>query len=344
MNFRSDTTAPAHPDLLAALSAANTGFAPSYGADPVSARVKARLREIFETDLEVLFTVSGTASNALALSILASPDSMILCHDEAHIQRDERGAPEFFTNGAKLLPLHGDHAKIDPAGLSATLAEWPADFVHGTPPQVLSISQLNESGGAYSLDELDALIEPAKVAGLKIHMDGARFTNALVSLGCSPAQMSWKRGVDVLCLGATKNAALAAEAVILFPSAMERFAALQARQKRAGHMLPKMRYVAAQFDAWLGDGSADGLWLDLARTANAAGKRLADGLAALPGCELAHPCDGNEVFVRLSPDVMDRLNAAEAGFYAWPDGSARFVASWCTTDAEIEAVLKAARG
>lgn len=340
MNFLSDTTAPAHPDLLAALSAANEGFASSYGADPVSARVKDRLRTLFETDLEVLFAVAGTASNALALSVLAQPDSIILCHDEAHIQRDERGAPEFFTGGAKLLPLHGDHAKIDPAGLQATLGEWPADFVHATPPEVLSISQLNESGGAYTLDELDALIAPARQAGLKIHMDGARFSNAVAALECTPAEMSWKRGVDVLCLGATKNGALAAEAVILFPSAMERFKRLQARQKRAGHMLPKMRDVAAQFDAWLNDG----LWLDLAHRANTAGRRLADGLSGLPGCELAHPCDGNEVFVRLSPEVVERLRAAGAGFYAWPDGSARFVASWCTTDAEIAAVLGAARG
>ncbi len=340
MNFLSDTTAPAHPDLIAALAAANDGFAPSYGADAVSARAKARLQELFETDLEVLFATAGTASNALALSVLAAPDSIILCHDEAHIQRDERGAPEFFTGGAKLLPLPGEHAKISPDALTRALAEWPEDFVHATPPQVLSVSQLNESGGAYTLDELDALIGPAKQAGLKIHMDGARFSNALAALGCSPAEMSWKRGVDVLCLGATKNGALAAEAVVLFPTVMDRFAKLQARQKRAGHMLPKMRYVAAQFDAWL-DG---GLWLDLARNANATGQRLAEGLAALPGCDLAHPCHGNEVFVRLDPAVVDRLRAAGAGFYAWPDGSARFVASWCTTDAEIEAVLKAARG
>ena len=339
MNFLSDTTAPAHPEVLAALSAANDGFAASYGADPVSARVKDRLRALFETDLEVLFAVAGTASNALALSVLAEPDSIILCHDEAHIQRDERGAPEFFTGGAKLLPLPGDHAKIDPAGLRGALSEWPQDFVHATPPQVLSISQLNEAGGAYTLDELDALIAPAREAGLKIHMDGARFSNALAALDCSPAEMSWKRGVDILCLGATKNAALAAEAVILFPGAMERFPKLQARQKRAGHMLPKMRYVAAQFDAWL----ADGLWVELARSANAAGQRLAEGLSALPGCELAHPCDGNEVFVRLAPDVVERLRSAGAGFYAWPDGSARFVASWCTTEAEIKAVLSAAR-
>ena len=340
MNFLSDTTAPAHPEILAALSAANDGFAPSYGADPVSARVKDRLCALFETDLEVLFAVAGTASNALALSVLAEPDSIILCHDEAHIQRDERGAPEFFTGGAKLLPLHGDHAKIDLADLRGALGAWPQDFVHATPPQVLSISQLNEAGGAYTLDELDALIASAREAGLKIHMDGARFSNALAALDCSPAEMSWKRGVDILCLGATKNAALAAEAVILFPGAMERFAKLQARQKRAGHMPPKMRYVAAQFDAWLDDG----LWLDLARSANAAGARLAEGLSALPGCELAHPCDGNEVFVRLAPDMVERLRNAGAGFYAWPDGSARFVASWCTTEAEIEAVLSAARG
>lgn len=340
MTFLSDTTAPAHPDLIAALGAANEGFAPSYGADPVSARVKARLKEVFETDLEVLFTTSGTASNALALSVLADPDAMIVCHDEAHIQRDERGAPEFFTGGAKLLPLKGAHAKLDPDVLQATLNEWPDDFVHGTPPQVLSVSQLNESGGAYTLAELDALIGPAKSAGLKIHMDGARFSNALCALGCSPAEMSWKRGIDILCLGATKNGALAAEAVILFPSVMDRFSKLQARQKRAGHMLPKMRYVAAQFEAWL----KDDLWLDLARTANAAGGRLANGLAALPGCELAHPCHGNEVFVRLAPDVLDRLQAAGAGFYAWPDGSARFVASWCTSDADIEAVLRSAQG
>ncbi len=340
MNFLSDTTAPAHPDLLAAMGAANDGFAPSYGADPVSARVRDRLKDLFETDLDVLFTVSGTASNALALSVLAEPDSMILCHDEAHIQRDERGAPEFFTGGAKLLPLHGAHAKIAPDALVRALSEWPGDFVHATPPQVLSISQLNESGGAYTLDELDALIGPAKEAGLLIHMDGARFSNALAALGCSPAEMSWKRGVDALCLGATKNGALAAEAVILFPPAMDRFARLQARQKRAGHMLPKMRYVAVQFDAWL----KDGLWLELARAANASGRRLADGLATLPGCDLAHPCDGNEVFIRLSPEVAERLQALGAGFYAWPDGSARFVASWCTTDAEIDAVLKAAKG
>lgn len=340
MNFLSDTTAPAHPEILAALAAANEGFAPSYGADPVSARVKAKLVEIFETDLEVLFTTSGTASNALALSVLCPGDAAILCHDEAHIHRDERGAPEFFTGGAKLLPLKGDHAKIPADTLASALAEWPRDFVHTTPPSVLSISQLNESGCAYSLDEIETLAGLAKDAGLLVHMDGARFSNALVRLNCSPAEMTWKAGVDALCLGATKNGALAAEAVVLFPSVMDRFPALQARQKRAGHMLPKMRYVAAQMEAWL----EDGLWLNLARRANAAGGELAAGLAALPGCGLAHPCDGNEVFVRLDRAAAERLREAGAGFYAWPDGSARFVASWCTSEDEVKAVLAAAEG
>jgi len=339
MNFLSDTTAPAHPAVLDALAKANSGFVASYGADPVSARVSDRLKEIFESDLEVLFTTSGTASNALALSVLADPDSMILCHDEAHIQRDERGAPEFFTGGAKLLPLKGDHAKIGVDTLRATLAEWPSDFVHTTPPSVLSLSQLNESGCAYTRAEIAALAEAAHERGMTVHMDGARFANALVTLGCSPAEMTWKAGVDALCLGATKNGAMMAEAVILFPAVKERFPVLQARQKRAGHMNAKMRFVAAQFEGWL----AGDLWLDLAGKANAMGRRLSDGLAVIEGAQIVHPTEGNEVFARLEPSLAERLREAGAGFYGWPDGSARFVTSWCTEQSEVEALLKAAR-
>lgn len=339
MNFLSDTTAPAHPVLIEAIARANEGFAPSYGADPISARVEARLKDLFETDLKVVFAVSGTAANALALSVLCPSDAMVLCHDEAHIHRDERGAPEFFTGGAKLLPLPGAHAKIDPSALEGALNQWPTDFVHAPPPAVLSLSQLNEAGCAYTLDELVTLTGPARASGLKIHMDGARFASALMSLGCSPAQLTWKAGVDVLCLGATKTGALAAETMILFPSVMDRFARLQTRQKRSGHMAPKMRYIAAQLDAWL----ENGLWLDLAGQANRAATRLAEGLARIEGVSLAHPVNGNEVFARLDPAVAEQLQAAGAGFYAWPDGSARFVTSWCTTDAEIDALLNAAR-
>lgn len=339
MNFLSDTTAPAHPKLIAALSAANEGFAPSYGADPVCQSAKAQLEAVFETEIELVFTTSGTAANALALSVLAPSDSLILCHDEAHIHRDERGAPEFYTGGAKLLPLPGDDAKIRVEALRDALDQWPSDFVHATPPSVLSISQLTESGRVYGIDEIGALCRIAHDAGLSVHMDGARFANATAALGCSPAEVTWKAGVDVLCLGATKNGALAAEAVILFGRARERLASLRNRQKRGGHMLPKMRFVAAQMAAWL----EDGLWLDLARTANARARALAAGLDSIPGARLARRCDGNEVFVHLDPALAERLRGAGAGFYAWPDGTARFVASWCTGEDEVNALLHAAR-
>ena len=334
MNFLSDTTAPAHPHIIEAIAAANDGYAPSYGADAISDRLKARLRALFETDLELVLAISGTASNALALSTLCPADAAIVCHDEAHIHRDERGAPEFFTGGAKLLTLAGAHAKIDPAALDGALEAWPQDFVHASPPRVLSLSQLNESGCAYTREEIAERADRARAAGLFVHMDGARFANALAHLDCAPAAVTWRAGVDALCLGATKNGALAAEAVILFPSVTDRLPALQARQKRSGHMAPKMRYVAAQLDAWL----TDALWLDLAGRANAAGRRIAEALTRVEGVEIAHPVDGNEVFARLPDRLNARLSQAGARFYTWPDGSSRFVASWCTSDEEIAAL------
>lgn len=340
MNFLSDTTAPAHPALLDAMAHANGGYAASYGNDPICQRVEDHLKQVFETELKVLFTVSGTASNALALSILCPSHGAVLCHDEAHIHRDERGAPEFFTGGAKLIPLPGAHAKIDPEALKASLDSWPQDFVHTTPPRALSVSNLNESGCAYSTAELNALTGPAKANGLGVHFDGARFANLLAGSGMTPAQASWKAGADILSLGATKNGALAAEAVILFPSVMDRYGELQARQKRAGHMVAKMRYVAAQFDAWL----ADNLWLDLAEHANAMAKRLSEGLSAIDGVRLAHPVDGNEIFATLPEAVAERMRAGGAGFYQWPDGSARFVTSWSTREDDVLALLEAASG
>jgi len=335
MNFLSDTTAPAHPALIDAIAAANRDFAPSYGADPLTAKVEARLKEIFETDLKLLLAVSGTASNSLALSVLCPPHGAILCHDEAHIHRDERGAPEFFTGGAKLIPLHGDHARISTDSLDRALAEIPEGFVHSSPVRVLSLSNLSESGTAYSPSEVSERVGRVKERPAFVHMDGARFTNALVTLGCSPAELTWKAGVDALCFGATKNGALGAEAIILFPSVMDRFEELQVRQKRSGHMAPKMRFMAAQFDAWL----TDDVWLDLARTANGRARALADGFHAIDGADVLHPVDGNEIFVRLTDELAARLRGAGAQFYQWPDGSARFVTSWCTTEAEITATL-----
>tara|TARA_R110000868_G_scaffold144412_4_gene363621 strand:+ start:13662 stop:14681 length:1020 start_codon:yes stop_codon:yes gene_type:complete len=339
MNFFSDTTAPAHPRLIEAITAANTGYAPSYGGDAISARVETRLKEIFESDLKLLFAVSGTASNALALSVLCPAHGAILCHDEAHIHRDERGAPEFYTGGGKLIPLRGEHAKIDLTELDRVLAETPEGFVHTSPVRVLSLSNLTESGTAYTPAEVAERAGRIKDRPAFVHMDGARFANALVSLGCSPAELTWKAGVDVLCFGATKNGALGAEAIILFPSVMDRFEELQVRQKRGGHMAPKIRFMAAQFEAWL----ADDLWLTLARTANERAASLAAGLAALPGVEILHPVDGNEVFARIPGGTADAMRAAGAGFYQWPDGSARLVASWCTTSDEITGLVEAGR-
>lgn len=338
MNFLSDTTAPAHPKLIEAIAAANTDFAPSYGADAISQRVEERLKEIFETDLKLLFAVSGTASNALALSVLCPPHGAILCHDEAHIHRDERGAPEFYTGGGKLIPLLGDHAKISLEALDRALGEIPEGFVHTSPARVLSLSNLSESGTAYTPAEVAERAERIHGRPAFLHMDGARFANALVSLGCTPAELTWKSGVDALCFGATKNGALGAEAVILFPSVMDRFEDLQARQKRGGHMAPKMRYLAAQFEAWL----AEDLWLDLARQANARAAELAAILAGLPGVDVLHPVDGNEVFARIPEALATQMRTAGAGFYQWPDGSARFVTSWCTRAEDIEALRLAA--
>lgn len=332
MNFLSDTTSPAHPAVLASLAEANSGYAASYGNDPLTAELKDRLESLFETDIELVLTTSGTASNALALSLLCPSHGMILCHDEAHIHRDERGAPEFFTGGGKLLPLRGGHAKIDPNELESALAQWPQDFVHAPPPRALSLSNLNESGCRYSAKEMSALIGPAKARGLGVHFDGARFANALVSSTESAAAMSWQAGADILCLGATKNGAIGAEAIILFGDVRTHLPELQARQKRSGHMGPKARFIAAQMLAWL----RDDLWLDLARHANAAAAEIADILRKA-GADILHPVDGNEVFARMDDALAEQLRAGGAGFYQWPDGSARLVASWSTSDAEIRA-------
>ena len=335
MNFSSDTSAPAHPNVLAAIARVNSGMEPSYGADSVTARVRLLLKDVFETDdFDVWMTASGTASNALALSCFCPPTGAVLCHEEAHIQRDERGAPEFFSGGGKLSLLPGKGARIDEAALREALAAIQPGFVHETPAQVLSLTNLSECGLAYSADDVHRFAALAHGHGLTVHLDGARLGNALVKTGSSPAEMSWKAGVDVLTLGLTKTGAMGCELIVLFGKAREKWGELQARAKRSGHMPPKMRFLAAQAEAML-DG---GLWLDLAGRANAKATRLAAALIAQPGVHLAYKPDGNEVFVRLPDGLAERLTAAGAKFYPWPGGCHRFVCSWSTTDAEIAAV------
>src|SRR6185312_1799022 len=235
---------------------------------------------------------TGTAANALALAALTPPWGAIYCHEAAHIQSDECGAPEFFAAGAKLLPLAGEDAKLMPATVEAALLE--RGVVHHVQPSALSISQATEAGTLYRPAEIAALGALARRHGLALHMDGARFANAVAALGCAPADLTWRAGVDALSFGATKNGALAAEAVIFFDPA--KAADLAYRRKRAGHLFSKMRFLSAQLDAYL----ADGLWLRNARHANAMAARLGQGLARLPGARLVHPVEANEVFVELA--------------------------------------------
>lgn len=335
MDFRSDNVCGAHPKVLEAILAANAGSVGSYGADPCSERVEARLSEVFERAVKVFPVATGTAANVLSLSTFVPPWGAIYCHPEAHINVDECGAPEFFTGGAKLVTVPGAAAKIDAAGVEAAI--HGEGFVHSVQPAAVSITQATESGAVYRPAEIAALSETARAHGMVLHMDGARFANALVSLGCSPAEMTWKAGVDVLSFGATKNGCLAAEAVVLFRS--EKAEELGYRRKRGGHLFSKMRLISAQLEAYL----AEDLWLANARQANAMAARLAAGLAER-GAELLHPVEANELFVRLPQAAAERLMAQGYAFYDWEalgPGAFRLVTSFATTAAEVDAFLGA---
>lgn len=335
MNFASDNVAGVAPEIMAAIEAANLGAAMPYGADAVSTRLEPRCAAIFAHEVAVFPVATGTAANALALASLAPPWGAIYCHEDAHIATDECGAPEFFTGGGKLVPLPGAHGKLAPGPLADRLAEKAA--VHQVQPAVLSITQQTEAGTIYRPDEIGALSELAHRHGLTVHMDGARFANAVAGLGCAPAALTWQAGVDALSFGATKNGALAAEAVIFFDRA--RAGDFGFRRKRAGHLLSKGRFVAAQLEAYLtGD-----LWLRNARHANAMAARLAAGLARLPGTRFLHPVEGNEVFIELPQRVIDRLAASGFGFYRW--GAApilRLVTAFDTPSESVDALIDAA--
>lgn len=340
-SFASDNVSAASPQIVAALAEAAATPAMPYGADPWSERLTGRLCEVFETDLAVFPVVTGTAANALALAALTPPWGTICCHHNSHAMEDECGAPEFYTGGARLVGVGGDHARIDPAALAALLAEARPHGVHNMRPAALTLTQASEAGTVYTPAATAELAAIAQRHGMAVHMDGARFANAVVALDASPAALTWRAGVDVLSLGATKNGALAAEAVIFFDPA--RAAEFAERRKRGGHLLSKARFIAAQLDAWL----ADGLWLANARAANAAAAHLADGLASLDGVALVHPVEANMVFAALAEARVAALEAAGFGFYRAgrsADGRTviRLVAAWSTTAAEIDAFVAAA--
>lgn len=335
MNFRSDNEAPAHPAILQALEQANSGFAAAYAEDAWTTRLQARVQDVFETDCQVLPISTGTAANSIALAEAVPPWGSILCHALAHIQNDEGGAPEFYTHGAKLTPLDGPQGKLQAATLAAAIDGAGAHGVHNAVPAMVSLTQATECGTVYRPAELQALSEVAHERGLSVHMDGARFANAIASLGCTPAELTWRAGVDVLSLGLTKNGALNAEAVIVFgrPGWIE---GLRRRRKRGGHLLSKMRYVSAQLLAML-DG---GLWLQLAAQANARAAELAAAIEACKAASLHWPVEANEVFMRADPKVLADLQAQGFEFYLWPgqDDLARLVCSFATAPAQIEAL------
>ena len=315
MNFRSDNVSFIAPEILAAIAAANVGDAPSYGADPVTARVTRRFAEIFEHEVAVFPLATGTAANALALAAVTPPWGAVYCHEEAHVQTDECGAPEFYAGGAKLIGLPGADAKIVPATVDARMIEQ--GVVHHAQPAAISISQATEAGTLYSPAEVSALGAVARRYGMVLHMDGARFANAVVALGCAPADITWRAGVDVLSFGATKNGALAAEAVIFFDP--EKATDFAYRRKRGGHLFSKMRFLSAQLDGYL----ADAVWLRNAAHANRVAALLADGLAGVQGARLRHPVQANEVFIELPERVIAALAAAGFGFYRWGGESSR---------------------
>jgi threonine aldolase len=329
MNFRSDNTAAAAAEIIAALTAVNEQPAAPYGEDPWSIRLDTVFSELFERNVRVFTVASGTAANAIALASAVPPWGAIFCHREAHIECDEAGAPEFFTGGAKLVLLDGAAAKIAPEALKQAIARKAWD-IHAVQPAAVSISQASERGAVYRPDEVAALGEIARGAGLAFHMDGARFANAVAALGCKPAEVTWRAGVDLLSFGATKNGALAAEAIVVFDPA--RAEAVAHRRKRGGHLFCKGRYPAAQFLAYL----KDGLWLKLAGRANALATKLGEAV----GPHLLLPVETNLVFIKPGVAALAKLRAAGADFYDWGgegSGEGRLVVSWNQNEADVEA-------
>ena len=330
--FASDNVAPICPEVWAALQEANLQYAPSYGEDRWTARVCDRIREIFETDCDVYFVFTGTAANALALAQLCNPFHSVICHQHSHIETDECGAPEFFTGGSKLLLVGGASGKIDTGQVKALLTR--PNELHSHKPAAISIAQATEFGTVYRRDEIAAIVDLARAHQLSLHMDGARFANAIASLNCAPNAITWKVGVDVLCFGGTKNGATAGELVIFFDKKISR--EFDYRAKQAGHLGSKMRFLAAQ---WLGLLNRDA-WLRNAQHANRAARGLATRLRMEAGIESVFPIDANAVFVAMDERLASGLHARGWRFYKFIEPDVyRLMCSWSTTGEQISGLL-----
>lgn len=346
MNFSSDNASGAAPQIMAALERAQDGHAPGYGSDDWTTRAEQLLCEIFERKVQVFLVSTGTAANAIALGLYASPGALVACHSDAHIQVDECGAPSLLAPGLRLMTVDGLVGKIAPDVLDEQLFVQQGSGVHGGRVTALSLTNLNEYGKAYTIAEVEALTEVARRHNLYVHMDGARFANLVAALNVAPADVTWRAGVDVLTFGGTKNGCWAVEAIVVF--ADDEQTDLPFLRKRAGHLLSKGRFLGAQMEAYL----TDGLWLNLAANANAMAQRLAAGLKASPHATLLTEPDGNEVFAVLSDQTDHRLRAAGAAYYPW-EGTAfsedvlpgenagiyRFVAGFSTSELEVDQLL-----
>ncbi|MBB4121985.1 threonine aldolase family protein [Martelella radicis] len=342
MFFASDNWSGAHPAIGEALIREQSGYANAYGTSPLDRKIEARFNEIFEREVAVFFVGTGTAANSLALSSVGRPGGVVFCHKDAHIANDEGGAPEYFTGGGRLATVSGPEGKMTPSELRRIAARYPADFIHHGQPMAVSLTQSTEVGTVYGLDEIDALTAVAKEGGLPVHMDGARFANALVALDTTPAEMTWKRGVDILSFGGTKNGCWCAEAIVFMNPGQAR--EMPFIRKRAAHLFSKTRFISAQLDAYL----TDDLWLNLARHSNAMAERMRIAFRTSAKARLAWETQSNEVFIILPKSAAEAARKAGAQFYDWltpadqpglvaeDEVLARCVTSFATTEAEVD--------
>ena len=329
--FASDNYAGICPQAWAAMESANRGHTTAYGDDPWTALAATAFRELFETDLELFFVFNGTAANSLALASLCQSYHGVICGDQAHVETDECGAPEFFSNGSKLLVARSVDGKLTPDSIHE-LATKRQD-IHYPKPRVVTITQSTETGRVYSVEEVQAISIACKAHGLSLHMDGARFANACASLGCSPAELTWKSGVDVLCFGGTKNGMAVGEAVLFFDRALA--TDFDYRCKQAGQLASKMRFLAAP---WVGMLST-GAWLTNAEHANRCARTFAQQVAGIANVAIVSPVDANTVFIKTSDEVLDRLRQRGWHFYTFIGGAARFMFSWDTDPGRIDTLV-----
>jgi threonine aldolase len=335
IDYRSDNTGRAAPEILEALIRANHDTALGYGADEWTATLQRRFSELFETAVRVFPVATGTAANALSLAAASPSWGIVYCSEAAHINTSEANAAGFFGGGLKLAPVAGEYGRISPERLADTLAAVAPGQLHRGQPAAVNLTQASDLGTVYSLAEIRAVAEAAKSRGLRLHMDGARFANALARLGCSPAEASWRCGIDIMSFGATKNGGALCDAIVVFAPELADGLAVQLR--RAGQVWSKMRFASAQLLAYV----ENGLWLDMARASNAIAARIAAGLAGIPGVRLLAPVEVNEIFLELQGAVMDALEADGFRFYRRSKTLARFVCRFDTTEVEADALLAA---